>query len=297
LNIKYTIIKILEKKDSRFVALIEYKNKQAIYKKITTNNKNMIKKFINEINILTIINKSYIPRVYEYGDDYIIMEYIESYNNKLEVFVKYMNSSRINKISEQLIDLNTSFIKDIKPNKNNLLFDIYKTILKLWLNKYLKIFHLKALIILTISYLKNKKLFNLPVITKGDFTEVNILINKKEIKFIDFDTYNSNGAWLQDASYLLLHQDIEVRKLIWQKKFFKKYISDIDKKYIMLNNEYIRFWLLYTAINQFSIRFFQNKHNLASIGQNELIAKEEHILYFLDNNKFNIFLNEIGFKI
>ena len=292
----YKIIKIFEKKETRFTALIEYNNKKAVYKKLTTDNISLINKFNNEINILTVLNKPYVPKLYESGNDYIIMEYIESYNNEPKKFMKYIDENRINTIVNYLIDINTTKLKDIKPRKNHFLLNTYKTVLKLWINKYFKFFHIKVLFLMTYIYIKNKNLFALLVATKGDFTEVNILINDDEVKFIDFDTYNSSGAWLQDASYLLLHQDIEVKKLLWQKDFFKNYILKINKNYIGLNDDYIRFWLLYTSINQFYIRHHQYKYNLIQIKKSELEAKEEHIKYFLNNKFFNTFLSEVGFK-
>jgi RIO-like serine/threonine protein kinase len=292
----YKILKIFEKKSTRFTALIEYKNKKAIYKKLTTKNNSLVDKFLNEINILITIDKSYIPKVYEHGNDYIIMEYFEAYDNKPEEFKKYATIEIIDNIVGQLIDINTTSLDNIKPTANKFLYKIYKTVLKLWLNRCFKLFHIKALLMLTTFYIKNKDLFNLPVATKGDFTEVNILVKDDEVKFIDFDTYKPNGAWLQDASYLLLHQDVEVEKLTWQTEFFKKYILKINEKNIELNSEYIRFWLLYTSINQFSIRHNQHKNKLILFENNELEAKEQHIKYFLDNKKFNTFLEEIGIK-
>jgi len=295
LKLKYKIIKLFEKKETRFTALINYKDTKAVYKGLTTDNISLVNKFNNEINILTKLDKPYVPKLYEFGNDYMIMEYIESYDNSPEKFMKYMNDNRIDTIVNYLVDINITKL-NVEPKKNNFLFNAYKTVLKLWINKYFKFFHIKVLFLITYLYFKNRNFFNLSVATKGDFTEVNILINENEVKFIDFDTYNSSGAWLEDATYLLLHQDIKVEKLGWQKKFFKNYIIKIDKKHINLNKDYIRFWLLYTSINQFYIRHYQYKYNLAEIEKSELEAKEEHIKYFLNYKYFNIFLSTLEFE-
>ena len=295
MKLKYKIIKLFEKKETRFTALINYKDTKAVYKGLTTDNISLVNKFNNEINILTKLDKPYVPKLYEFGNDYMIMEYIESYDNSPEKFMKYMNDNRIDTIVNYLVDINITKL-NVEPKKNNFLFNAYKTVLKLWINKYFKFFHIKVLFLITYLYFKNRNFFNLSVATKGDFTEVNILINENEVKFIDFDTYNSSGAWLEDATYLLLHQDIKVEKLGWQKKFFKNYIIKIDKKHINLNKDYIRFWLLYTSINQFYIRHYQYKYNLAEIEKSELEAKEEHIKYFLNYKYFNIFLSTLEFE-
>ena len=294
MNKNYKVLKTFEKKEARFTALIEYKNEKAVLKKITTDSKVLKNKFLNERNILTTIDKPYIPKVYEYGDDYLIMEYFESYNNKPEEFLVYVDDLIVDKIVDQLYDLNTTVLSNIEQSNPRLLYKIYKVILKLWKGGGFRFFYIKVLYMLTTIYLKNKKLFNLEVVTKGDFTEVNILVKKDEVKFIDFDEYKRNGAWLEDASYLLLHQDIEVDKLSWQKIFFKNYLLKMKENGIELSKEYIMFWLLYTSVNQYSIRFFQYKCNSVNFENNELASKEEHITYFLDKNKFNAFIKELG---
>ncbi len=72
----------MEKKDSRFVALIQYGSSEAVLKKITTKNKSLNNKFLNEIFTLKNIRKDYVPKLYEYGHDYIIMEYFDALDKK-----------------------------------------------------------------------------------------------------------------------------------------------------------------------------------------------------------------------
>lgn len=292
---KYKIINFLEKKETRFTALIEYKSKKAILKKLTTDSKVLKNKFLNEINVLINIEKDFIPKVYEYGEDYIIIEYFESYDNKPENFSKIITNEFIKKIKKNLLDINSSKIKSILSTRSNLLLNISKVILKLWMKSSYKTYHFKAFYLLFYLRIKHFNIFNSQINTKGDFTEVNILLNNNEIRFIDFDAFNTKGFWIEDASYLFLHQDVEIEKLSWQKLFLKSYISDVNNKYIKLNYEYIRFWLIYTSINQFYIRHHQYKNGQANI--EEVNAKEEHLKYFLDKKRTNKFLKEIGINI
>ncbi len=289
---RYKIVKIFEKKDTRFTALIEYKNKKAILKQLTTTNKSLVNNFLNEVDILRKINKPYVPKVYEYSDEHIVMEYFEAYDNTPSEFSKYATPNIVDTIIDQLINVNTKKLNNIKKLDSRPLFSIYKTIARLLKNGNFNFFYFNVLCQLTLLYFKNKSMFNQEVATKGDFTEVNILIRDDEVKFIDFDSYRVNGFWLQDASYLLLHQDVEVEKLSWQKDFFKKYILKINGDFVQLNAEYIRFWLLHTSINQFAIRCSQHNNGLISLEETK--AKEGHIKYFLDDKKFDKFMTELG---
>jgi len=289
---KYKIIKVFEKKDTRFTALIEYEGKKAILKQLTTANKSLVSNFLNEVEVLSKINKPYVPEIYEYSDKYIIMEYFEAYDNTPNEFAKYATPEIVDTIIDQLINLNTKKLNNIKKLNSRPLFSTYKTIARLLKNGDFNFFYFKTLSLLTLLYLKNKSMFHQEVATKGDFTEVNILVRDDEVKFIDFDGYRANGFWLQDASYLLLHQDVEIEDLSWQKDFLKKYILKINGNYAQLNAEYIRFWLLYTSINQFAIRCSQHNNGMISIEDTK--AKEEHVKYFLDDKKFNKFMSEIG---
>ena len=54
---EYQVIKYLDKKVDRYVALIEYKNKKAVLKKILSSKKKDLDKHYNEINFLSLINK------------------------------------------------------------------------------------------------------------------------------------------------------------------------------------------------------------------------------------------------
>lgn len=291
---KYQIIKTLEKKPERFTALIHYKNGIAILKKLTTTNLVHKNKFLNEINILKNINKTYVPKIYENKDDYIIMEYFESLDNSPNKFAKYINDDLIELINTYLLDININKVDNVKKSYNKPLFNIYKIIIKQLKYGHIKFHYIKALFLLTYLYIKSKKIFLHKASTKGDMTELNILINENDIKFIDFDVYFSEGSFIEDASYLLLHQDVNVKDLTWQKDFFISHINKLKKVNIILTKEYIRFWLIHTSIKQFSIRHEQYSKKL--ISKDAYIAKEEHIKYFLNDKKFNNFLSEIGFE-
>ncbi len=291
MNRKYNIIKFLEKKDSRFVALIQYGSSEAVLKKITTKNKSLNNKFLNEIFTLKNIRKDYVPKLYEYGHDYIIMEYFDALDNSPDSFITIMNESLIEQVVNKLIDLNLTEIR-IQNKPRMVLLDLLLIFLKQLKNKDFRAYYFKLILLMPYFYFKNKKLFAQKASTKGDMTEYNLLISNGEIKFIDFDSYSYYGFWLEDASYLLLHQDVLVERLLWQKDFYKKYINAIKKRGIYINKEYIRFWLLYTSIRQFAIRSHQYRIGLASKEQYNL--KEEHVRYFLSDNFFNKFLQDIG---
>ncbi len=293
MDINYKTLKIFEQKDTRIVSLIEYEDKVAILKQLTTKNRNLKGKFDNEINILISIKKKYVPMIYDHGENFFVMEYIEAYKNDPDSFSKFVNEKIINRICEQLIDIKTSKISNYKTKKKKILLNVFKAFLKEWKNKSFKIYHLKASIVITFLYLKNRKYFNCDVNTKGDFTELNMLYTKtNQLMFIDFDNFTENGFWLEDASYLLLHQDAKLKDLKWQKIFFKKYLENINTK-IKLSEGYIRFWLLHTSIIHHNIRFFQNKEKKTKLSQNQLNIKEERIKFFLKKKNFKSFLKDI----
>ncbi|MEA3296199.1 MAG: hypothetical protein U9Q27_03625, partial [Patescibacteria group bacterium] len=225
---------------------------------------------------------------------YYIIEYFDFYDNRPENFSKYVNDNISNKIIDQLIDFKTTKLKGVKYSKNRPIFNVYRIITKLLINRYRKFFLVKLIFLITLLYFKNLKLFFIKVATKGDFTERNILIKEDVVKFIDFDSYYDKGSWLQDATYLLLHQDVEIENLKWQKKFFVKYLQNVHLNFMRLNKDYIRFWLLLTSLQQFSIRYFQKQKNLVNI--DSVLHKEQHIKYFLNKEKFNLFINKIGYN-
>ncbi|PIE74435.1 MAG: hypothetical protein CSA18_05090, partial [Deltaproteobacteria bacterium] len=211
MDIKYNIIQYLEKKDSRFVAVIQYKGGKAVLKKITTKNKRL-----------------------------------ETLDNSPDNFMKIINGVLIEQIIRKLIDLNLTKIPTPNTPKRPLVGLCVIILTQLKKGEF-RPYYFKLILLLFYYYLKNKSLFMQNAATKGDMTECNLLICENEVKFIDFDSYSSNGFWLEDASYLLLHQDVIIEKLSWQKVFYKKYISAIKKIKVNINKEYIRFWLLYTS--------------------------------------------------
>ncbi|MEA3499584.1 MAG: hypothetical protein U9R41_00965, partial [Candidatus Marinimicrobia bacterium] len=108
----YNIVKIIEKKRDRFIALIEFNdNKKAILKKLTSSYKPDVKKFNKEIRVLKSIDKIYIPQLLDFGKDYYIIEYFDFYDNRPENFSKYVNDNISNKIIDQLIDFKTTKLK------------------------------------------------------------------------------------------------------------------------------------------------------------------------------------------
>lgn len=291
---RYKTIKILERKETRFTALIEYGQKIAVLKKILFKDSLSIDRFSKERKILSSIDRDYVPKVYEYGDDYIIMEYFETRFNTPKEFAQNMTKEISDKILNQLIDINTTKLEGIVNSSNRPLSSIYRVIAKSIRDFNFRFFYIKTLYLSTVIYLKNRRAFSSTIASKGDFTEVNILVTKNsEVKFIDFDGYHSEGSWVEDASYLLLHQDIEVEELSWQIDFFKKYLHRVHNDFLLLDREYIRFWLLNTSLIQYSIRDMQYRKNL--ISREELKVKEQHLRYFLDDKKSDKFLSTMGF--
>ena len=292
---EYKIIKLFSKRDDRYIALIEYKDKQAVLKKLLSKKKKDLDKFQNESKFLSSLSKKpYVPTLYEFGDNYIIMEYFESHNHYFNKEEEHLDVRIIERLISQLFDIKTTKFDDKKTTRVHLLYNVYKTVLKIWLQGYIRISHFKLIYLMTIIFVRNRSLFFRDVSTKGDFTDVNILINDKEIKFIDFEQFNSKGYWLEDACALTLHQDeYIVDNLVWRKQFLKYYILRLKQNRISFNNDYLRFWLLYTAMKFFLIRIKQYKLGLNSSSRDQCIIKAKHILYFMNKNSYAKFLTEL----
>lgn len=291
---KIETINIIESKASRTVSLINLDGEVLIHKKLHTKNKKLIKKFRNEVKVLNSLKKNYVPSVHYYDENFIVLEYIKSKKNNPDVFSSYVNDKIIDNISTQLIDFKTTTgIKGVS-SKRNLLINIFKLFIKLWMKRKFHLYHLKFLVLISYLYIKNILLCDQNINTKGDFTELNLLISDKdEVKFIDFDNFSKKGFWLEDASFLFLHQDVSLEKIEWQKRFFKIFLKKLSKINLTFSDQYIRFWFLYSSIILYSIRFFQNIENQTFDSQEKLDIRESRLKLLMNNKKFASFLNEI----
>ncbi len=289
----YPVLKRLETKDTRCTELIQYHGIPAIQKRILSHEPRVLKRFKREQEILKKLNKEYIPKLYQDAPKHIIMEYIPTPINAQQPFATHVTQSIIQKIVDQLIDLKLSPIQKIAPSSNQPLLSIYRSLLRSIQRREFHPLYKETVRRLTSCYINANRLFKSPnVATKGDFTEVNILITHQgEVKFIDFDAYHTQGSWLEDASYLLLHEDRAIEELSWQHLFYKTYLLRLKEENIPLSRTYVHFWLLSTALKQYAIRRMQYQQQ--RISHKTLQIKEGHLRYFLDPQKTAHFLDQM----
>jgi len=290
----YKIIKIIDQKEHRTTLLIHYQQRLAILKKIKTKQPSIVARFHKERTVLSAINKPYVPKVYAQNETKMIVEYFPTKQKGAEAFAQHMTPKIQQTILNQLIDLQTTPLSSIQASHNQPLLSLYRLVAKSILTKSFHLFYLRALLRCTLLYLKNIPLFRTKIATKGDFTEVNILIGENsEVKFIDFDNYHSQGSWVEDASYLLLHQDVPIDTLSWQVDFFRDYLKRVHHNFLPLNWDYVHFWLLSSALKQHAIRYQQYQKKRIDLA--DLEAKAEHLSYFLDPKKSHIFFTKVRF--
>ena len=297
---KYKIIKWLSKKPNHSIALASNNNNLFVLKKFNLVNKKSNKMFQYE-KIINLNNQwSFVPKVVDHDENSLALEYFESITSNPEEFEKIVDIFIIRSLIDKLLSIKKGLkIKGAKKHQYMGLHIFYFLIMLY--PSILSITQLfKIVFSLLFFYIKSIRFFLIPVRTKGDFTEVNILINKnKEIKIIDFADYYNKGYLLQDATYLALHQDIPIKKMEWQKIFLKEYCKHLGSVYRKIDEDYLKYWLLFTSLRQLVVRYNQyekcinnNCYNNTKIYK-EMVIKKKHLQFFLTPKLRNNYIKKI----
>lgn len=245
------IVKKLKGHSGSNINLVKIKNDYFVHK---SNIKDVGK--IITINNHLKINNFKVPNIIEYGDDFILMEYI----NGIDMF-NFLSSEGHNSIAKISKFIEIYYEKTIS-NKS---FDFEPIIIKkineiCKFNKYLNE-------IINIDKLMEKIPKNMPqAIIHGDFTLDNIIYKEGHFYLIDINPTNLNSVYF-DLNKLL--QDIDCywflrnRNNILNIKLLCQQISKLLKtKYDFLNNKYILIFMLMRILpyckDSLSINFIYN---------------------------------------
>ena len=182
------------------------------------------KNFISEVSFYSNKIGSYLPKLIERNDNFLILEFVNGktlrqiikdreFNNKILISLLdqiknlYTNSYSIN---NEVYDFENGI-----SNLSNLLVSgpIQKSFLIIPL--YKKYFFQIVLIVLKFKFKRYLKHIDFKILKKGfvhgDFHYNNIIIDKKSnIKFIDFERTRSNGYFDFDIMYLIAMLEINL---------------------------------------------------------------------------------------
>lgn len=290
----YKVIKILFIKNNRELSLVRFNNILGILKKFDIKSNKQLRQFNYEKNVVLNNNWNFVPSIIDYGENYFISEYIDSKPNDPEKFQNYMSENIINEIVDKLLIIKKSDPIQGTGRRKWLVFSIAMAIYKLFPGVISLGTTFKVCYLLIIFWIQSMSCFRIKVRTKGDFTELNILVNKK-VYFIDFAAFLNHGFLFEDATYIALHQDKPINELLWQELFLKNYYSKIKKEFKPLNKCYLSFWLIYASLALLNVRYDQNiiKAFRDKELKLQLSVKKQHLDFFLSAKNRNIYISKI----
>jgi len=279
--------------------------------------KNMMlnSEFENEMRILLSSNNNkymkHLP-VICWDTDYIVTYFI---NGKRFSFEIESNRDMINILVKAVIEFQSIDIRKLNlKNQNSFFFcQIAKNIIRLY-PEYLNI---KDLVKITFLIAKDAlNIFRYQRISHNDLSEENIILDDKNLYFIDFTGFCPSNFIFYDPSFLCLHGFTRVENWNWQNEFLRVYLHEIKKELeIELTNaklkQMLRIGLIAAALSHICVVLEiervipRNKPTMNKIGLIRRLRHSEYrntisqrieirlhnLAFLLNDDKFNRWFN------
>lgn len=162
------------------------------------------------------------------GSDYIATSFVDGKIFSTEKAVLDFDKYIINLLVKAIIEFQNIDVAKLGLRKQNSFFfhQITKNIIKL----YPEFLNSKDLAIIVFLIAKNVfNIFKYKRISHNDLSGVNIIIDNKNVYFLDFSKLSASNFMFYDPCFLCFHGLVRVENWNWQNEFLSSYLTEIKK--------------------------------------------------------------------